>query len=392
MEKEKIKSGSLIFLLAYSIFLFRLCLSNTTFVEYVPINTTSMLILLVIASLLVVIKIIIFDRYTVFNIVLLLIISIISIISYRHNAHVDILVIMLLLIGARNVNLSSIVRCHFYIYFIIMIFGVLFSLMGLIDNYVTISVLKGYRYALGNTYPTDFSAGILYLFFDYAYLKSKWNWRNSVTLAIVAISVYMITRSFGNLLNSLIFICLLILIHNKVGLKIITSRLVHFFSVLLYPILAIISIMAPIQYLTSTNVFLRLFDVISDFRLGYSSQAIKQYGLTLFGEDIKFFGAGWGTNLVSNKYFYVDNGYLQVALLYGVIIIILLCFGFSLVIYKYAKIKNGTVLLIILIVIAIQSVSEPRLFNILYNVFLFSISTELFSSRKCVNEDNELKN
>ena len=127
------------------------------------------------------------------------------------------------------------------------------------------------------------------------------------------------------------------------------------------------------------NPILRTIDIALGYRMGFSAKAIDQYGIGLFGSNITFIGAGWHTD-PSKTYYYVDNGYIYAALLFGLLIMFIICFmmGYS----AYYMGENNSMISLIYIIIAVTSLFEPRLSNYLYNSFLLLFGSCAFRGVK----------
>lgn len=381
----KIKNGNkemslstALFLIAYAIFLGRVAIGNTTFVEYISMYGIVLIFVIIIGLFYIGIKLFISDTYTIKQLILLCIIITIFLVAYKKSTYIDLIILLLLIIGSKNIKLDYIVRCHFIVYGIIMLVALICSVLGIIENYSTYSILRGYRYSMGNTYPTDFAAGIYYLVLDFVYLKrNKWKISYSIGIILLNWGVYCIADGNTSFILSCCIAISMMIIKSAKNIKLIRSKLIQYIIICSFPILGTLSIVIQAIYTQFNSEFLLKLDLLLNNRLSYGHQAIEKYKLSLFGNNIDFIGAGWGT--ASNDYFYVDNGYLQVALTYGIVILCIFCLGFSYVCYKNRK--TNPVLIVILFFIALSGLIEPRFFNILYNSFIFAISIQLFSRK-----------
>ena len=381
-KTKKVNVGTLLFLFAYSICLIRVCLGNTTFSAYITMKNPIFIFLLLISMFCILIKIVFYDKYSIRLIFIFLAIVIVFFLSYHYSTYASLFILLFLFLGSKDVDIKVIVKCHFIIYGIIMLSAFLCSMLGIIDNYVTYSTFRGYRYSLGNTYPTDFAAGILYLIFDYTFLKRKrWKIYNSIIVIMIGYIVYKVTDANASYLLICFFSIFMMLLQNKTFNKIFNNKIFRTLLVIAYPVMAAISLGVQYIFMSCNIPLLRKIDLLLNYRLSYGSKAIEQYGIPLFGKYIKFYGNGWGTNTAINTYFYVDNGYLHFALLYGVVLLFIICCGYSYVFSKYKKDKSSNVMLLILIFIAVSAIIEPRFLNVLYNAFIFIIGIEVFKNR-----------
>lgn len=357
-----------LFLTGFCIFLSKLALGNTTILEFFNVNSLSANFFYILGFSFIAIKIILFDRYSLKNIIIILILSIFFIINYRETGSSEIIILFYLILGSKSVSLRKIVKSHFYTYSLIMLFALLLSLIGYTENFRVFSE-NGIRFSLGNTYPTDFAAGIFYLILDFVYLKNKKMnlFTQLIVLSIIFITFFATKATTSFILSFLFINYVFFMDHYKSKLN-KKRRFKNFVAIIMYPFLCLISFIVPIFADTSSNIW-GTIDKILSYRISYSRLAYERYGIPLFGNPIKFVGGGWNTTS-GQEYFYVDNGYFYFSLFYGIIILSLVCIAFSFVIFNQQKNKY---LIIILVMISLNALIEPRFLNYLYNPFLFSI-------------------
>lgn len=334
------------------------------------------IITMLISTSLILIKLFVCDyRLNFFGFLFSLLVFLIFFISFKNSNSSYILSLILILFGAKNIGLNQVVKIHFFVYFSIMIISLFLSLLGVIENYTVYNASQGIRYSLGNTYPTDFSAGIFYLILDIIFLKKqKWKLFDSFLVVILSFVVYIYTRALMSFTLCIIVNLLLIIINSRKKFFRIISKKISQLLIIIYPLLALISICATI-FSTRVN-FLENVNEILDNRLSYGLLAIEKYGFSLLGRNIQFLGNGWGTEATQSSYFYVDNGYLYTGLVYGLVILIFFSLMLSIVGFRIRK--KTSVLTLILFIVAFSALGEPRFINFLYNPFLFSISYYVF--------------
>ena len=151
------------------------------------------------------------------------------------------------------------------------------------------------------------------------------------------------------------------------------------------------SIWCHMAYDPSNPIWKKVNALLSG-RLNLGNTAIKQYGFTLCGQDIKWISQS--IESVFSKiegYNYVDCSYLQIALQYGLIFLCLLLMGCSFLMVRAFREKQDY-LCWILAAIFVHSMIEPRLLHPWYNPFILlclsSISpkSEDVSGRSLVNK------
>ena len=378
-KSYQVRLSDALFVLAYGLAIFRGAIGNTTFTQYFSIYGPFFIVTISFVTVLLLFKIIFLDRFSIRNLMLLLVIMAVLGFSFLRSGYSELLILLIILLGSKNIRIDNVVKTHFIVYGTVTLVAVICSLIGIIENYKTFSG----AYALGNTYSTDFAAGILELTLDYAYLKTrKWKMRYSVIYVIIALLLYRITHARMNSTLIIILGLVEIFVNKFKSDKTRNGSRLNIIVSLLFPTFAAISLFVQGMYNKLTNPIFRTIDIFMSNRISYGYQAIQKYGLMAWGRRIDFIGAGWNTaTSINSSYFYVDNGYLQCALLYGMIIMILICAGYSFIaISKKNRLNFG--LIIVLLFYSIWGVIEPRIFYLIYAPFLIVIGITLLSDKE----------
>ena len=118
-------------------------------------------------------------------------------------------------------------------------------------------------------------------------------------------------------------------------------------------------------------------------RLRLGHEGLDKYGITLFGQPIKWVGNGLQVLLhgYTGEYNYVDSSYLQILYQYGCLFLILVLFAFSAMIYMSVKMEKYYLTWILLIIV-LYCITEPRLINLAYNPFILLCATECIEYNK----------
>ena len=273
-----------------------------------------------------------------------------------------------LIVGAKDVDFDKILKVYLTIGVTIMVAAFAASQMGWIENYDYTAIRDNtviYRYAFGSVYPTDFAAHVFYL-------------------AIAALCLHENKISLGMIINQLVlgafvldkcgartsFICLLILAFSVLGVKLLKMRIN---KNALYYILNASTILFPILYYWLTYIYHKGESIAIDIdrmlsgRLALGLTAIQEYGHKLFGQDVV--ERGWGRGSVEGEYFFIDDSYIRIAILYGVVLLIVVL---GLTFYNgFRSIKcKRIVVLIALVVIGLHSFMEHHLLELAYNPLL----------------------
>lgn len=138
-------------------------------------------------------------------------------------------------------------------------------------------------------------------------------------------------------------------------------------------------VIAMLLYGMSTPIGHGLDEAISG-RLKYACQAVADYGIPVWGENIVW--KGWGGFAYTNKdtmllYNYVDIAYMQMMFNYGIVFLGVIVLAYMTVLKQQMKKKNYY-LIFCLIMVLCWSVMEPGLIEIQTNCF-FLLFAGLFN-------------
>ena len=186
--KQKLTSlnGEKLFFFAYTVSLFVSFVISTTFMQYIPvrylnwINYMLMLILLL--------KILVFDNFKLWQLGLMSLIMILAIYSWRKSQITSLMIMVAYILSAKNIEFTKIVKRYFDVNFVMLIGVSIYSLLGIIKN-LGFERNGIVRQALGIDYPTDLAAYVLYLALAYCFLKyDHLRWYNYFGLSLIHIS------------------------------------------------------------------------------------------------------------------------------------------------------------------------------------------------------------
>ena len=129
-------------------------------------------------------------------------------------------------------------------------------------------------------------------------------------------------------------------------------------------------------------------------RIRLTANAIRNYGVHLFGNNIEWIGFGGSTDTDSllASYNFVDSSYLRVLLDNGIIFLVLVLFAYSFFLYKLL-IKKQYSILIVLISVLLLSFTEPWLIDVMYNPFVLLGGIVFFRKSKfndCFQNDGSI--
>lgn len=311
-------------------------------------------------------------RYVIFACAVALMIAFNS-----HSALVDIAV---LIVGVHGVSLKDAVRVFFRTASVVCGALFLLSILGVIENLVIYTGLKP-RYSFGSVYPTDFAATLFYIELAHAYLKGKnYNLRNFFFW--IVISFFVLVFCVARLDFILIFCFAWAMLLAAYVPKLFSFRGIRAVLWLMIPVLCVGSILLHVVY-TPENKFFAWMNGLLSGRLYYGNLAVNDYGFTLFGQVVRMQGWGFTTTEWDSKlgYYFVDCGWLSLALQYGIVMVVFVCAVYTAVSRKSFK-EGDHILPIILFFIALTSVVDHHLFEYWFNPFLLVLNMGLCAGRR----------
>lgn len=356
-----------------------LCLSmygTTMFMELVPVSSVSYKLVRTILAVSILVQVFAFiKRYTVRQILLLIIFGAVISLSVVRSGNTGLFDVFVLFVGALKMEQRDILKIYLIVSSLFLCVSFVCSMTGVIQDYIVISGGK-VRHSFGFIYPTDFAAHCLYLWLTYLALTKHKISLMHVLFSIVA--AYLLFHFCMARLNAGLFLLsgfsVYILEKNK---KVLKNRMMRLLITYLFPIFMVLSLLLPKAY-NPANSFWNTLNIISSNRLSQGRQAIIDYGYSLFGQHIRMQGYGWTKTGFDYEfgYFFIDSGYLRVALQYGLILLLLICLGSVLALKEYYKEENWRII-IVLSVLTISYFIDHHIMEIAYNPFLFIYMTSL---------------
>ncbi len=368
--------GRRLFLVSYILMLVRVLLSSSTFVVY--LNADGIFfryILRILLWLPIFVKLFTQDRFTgrTFLAYCLFACLILAItVSGRSFELVD---LAILVIGVHGVPLRSVVRAFFYTAATVCLTLFCMSLCGIIENFVSISAGRP-RYAFGNVYATDFAATVFYIELAHAYLKGKrYNFRNF--LFWMAVSAFIMLFCVARLDFALIFCTAWVMLAVGYFPRLFSLRAVKVCLWSAIPIFCILSIVLHAVYAPGNSFLAWLNDLLSG-RLYYGNMAFRDYGFSLFGKRVVMQGWGFSTDEWDAElgYYFVDCGWLSIALRFGVVMLVFVCTVFTLISKSSLK-KGDCILPIILFFLALTSMVDHHMLEYHFDPFLLVLNAGL---------------
>lgn len=307
------------------------------------------------------------------------------------NRYDEVLVMILLMLGAKGIPFRKIVKTYFTIALVIVAGVFLLSLSGVIENLIYTQSGRSFRMAFGFSYPTRFAAHIFFLLLWYWYLRdNKLTYKGAVLPVVAGIFVWIFCEARLSAMAlagmSLVMVYQIFQCHKERRQQTdyhMNSYLSGALS-LSIPIATILITGLTMAYTSDSILFQKMNSILSG-RLSLSKKAMDIYGFELWGQWIRLSGNG-GYLVNNSKYFYIDSALLQFSIQYGIILLLILMVLFWYVGIRAEKGKKW-VLLWIIAFVAFHGLFEPHTLRVGYCPLIFGVFAE-FSDKK-ERTDNE---
>lgn len=281
-----------------------------------------------------------------------------------------------LIVGAKDIDFKSILKVCFLTGFSLCLISLVGSSIGLIENKVISMDMESMemmgssnakRYSYGYGWPTGCAIHISFVCLIYwAYKEGLLKWREIISFLCAFWIVYYYNQARQAAIIILLMVVIsfyLLYLHkrNKRG-----PRFLMFLLISSIPLFAIVSIIGTILYDESDILWIAANIIFSNrLKLGYD--AIEEYGFRWFGQYFEMIGGD-----TTYEYNYVDSSYVQMYLLWGIVLttfLLVLYFAISLKAYK----RGDMALLFAIMLAGLSSVTSQYLFQIMSCPFLLAL-------------------
>lgn len=286
--------------------------------------------------------------------------------------------------SARNMEVNKILRISYIISLVMLVFIILSSYLGIIQNYIYYSALRerqylGFRYAL---YPSSILCNIIFL---KVYLeKENISWLSLISLLVGNYILFQYTDSRLTFILGVALIVFSAIMKKSQKFREILLNRTFIWSFL---VLALLSIYATINYDYLSDWQSDLNEALGG-RLSLGNSTLKFYGYGLFGKTLSLSGNGLDENgmLNTSTYDYVDNLYVLLLLRAGIIFLFIFLVAMT-IIMKKIYIQKDSYLYIIFILLAFHGIIDDLIMLPQYNSFWFVVAA-LFMGRKISKTTN----
>ena len=335
----------------YYLGLFMICLKNWEYISKL-INFDNILGKIINLIIILIFGFCIFNRkYNKKEILLILVSGIVLLINSLYIKEYIFFLDYLAILASKNVKINNIIKFIFKFnvaiiisHFFITIFSILLNINA--NTYITnVDGVNRYNFYMRHT--NYFAAVIFWTLGMYIFLNDdKSIIKKMIIICITGIISYILTKSRTSLILYIAFI-LLIIVNRQKRLKRIIPLVARYSFIALSIVLSFITINFFNFKDEIYEVFLQLNKILS-YRIVLGVVGYYNYGWTFLGQSINYL-----EKINANEFYIdtlvVDSFYISCLINYGIIILVILTFGF----YRISKkIDNKYLIFIILLIIA----------------------------------------
>lgn len=293
--------------------------------------------------------------------------------AWMENHSVNVLLLALLIVGAKDIPFRKIVCAHMLALVFLLLITMGAVAIGLIENVVYAQEERLItRYAFGMTYPTNYAAYLFYLSLDYWYWRGEnLKWLDICFAGLLGIFVLLFCGARCSAICFGLMVIAMILYKKKLGKKVLAVFLSGSVTI------AAAGWTALTMLYSYQKLYMVKLDSLFSNRLNLGRKGIDIYGFQAWGRAISMNGNGEGE--YASKYFFLDSSYLQCGIMYGLVILGLVLLAFF-VIGNQARRDHEWVLLWILALIAVHSTMEQHLLEISSCIYILAV----FADRRLV--------
>lgn len=366
-------TGEGLYLFAFGVVLFVSFLINTTFMSYLVVKYLNYITYLMVGILL--IKMVTFDHYHWWQLLLLFAILGLAVISWRKSHITSLMIMTAFVIAARGVDFHKVIHSYLWINGMLLLSTFVYSLIGVISN-LTYYRHHIPRFSLGIDYPTDLAAYVLYFVIAWCFqYYEKLNLRDYLIIIIADFLMFLVTNARLDALMILLFVCAILIAKRADNGKPIAVNICKTFWS--FSIILPYGYFLLNYYYSEKNNIMRHINNLLSGRLALGNRGLNQYGITIFGQHLveRGWGGASGSAMSEDepwKYFFIDSSYMRLLLIYGLIIGVLVI-AVVMAISIRSTLKHEYLIPAIMLMITISSLIDQHLLEITFNPFLIGL-------------------
>ena len=371
---QRISATDYLWYCAYSFFVIYYILSKTFFYQYF-MNILDYKIVLVFCMSILLTRELFLNKLTRRLMLVFLFCGILMIIvmhSSSGGGANSVACIVLFAFAARNIPFKQIAKHTIFISEVLLAFVILCAFSDIIPNYVRETngrtrYYLGFLYAL---YPSAIMFNITAL--SVYSKKEKLKISNFVFLILVNYFIFQYTDSRLSFYTSILLLVFAAILRFKP--KCIEERKVMCnIASFSFPICMTVSVALTIAYGTGTS-WIEGLNILLGKRLSLGLNSLITNGVTLFGQNLSWIGAGLNAygERSNEQYTWVDSMYIQVLQHFGIVFCLVLMVILTLAMRKCIKYSDYW-MLVILSIFALHGIIDDLIIYVQFNTFWIAI-------------------
>jgi len=304
--------------------------------------------------------------YRIRPIVFLVIFGIITALSWYFSRDTLLLWMFLMIAAAYGQDGERIVRIAVITVSAMLVFTIALSLTGVTEDFIFVDGGR-MRHSLGYNWATNAPTLLFFLGLAYIFIrKERMKFWEFIILEAANVFLFIMTdTNIPFLLMSLYLILFFVETLFKNHWRIL--RHLNSLYVFVPVIICALSVLICVLFNPDSESWQRLNSALNH-RLGYVWEGIRRFGITPFGRQIAWIGnAVGGAEGAEGAYNYVDCSYMQILLNYGVVFLAAVTALYTALVRNALKVRDHWLISITAFVM-IHSFTEPRLYNMAFNV------------------------
>lgn len=277
--------------------------------------------------------------------------------------------LLLLIAASKNTEFDEIVRCTYYMLLCMIPLIILLCFMGVLPDHTTSALYRGVktRYSLGFSLPNRLGFRIFQLFSCHFYLRRKdFRFRDWIYGIAAILFIYLVPNFLTSCycIGLLLALALVDRMMEKYGVRMLS----FYRNALIFIALLSNGMSLFLTWNGAKHGIWAYVDGWISYRFSFCHEALLKYGISLFGKNI----AGSSDMLL-------DNGYVTILLRFGVAVYLFI--SISLLIQLVYSKKRDSALFLLLVVLAVDGISQEIIFRASYNVFLLALGDILYEKQ-----------
>lgn len=329
LRRQKLSAGETMFLALWLLYQVTYILMVQSEYRYIIPSASSVfnrLQLPIIAALFC--KILFFDNKLNYRIIWSVVVFLLVFISARNCGNYHILTACAFALGYKGVDTRRFITLDIWIKIVLIVFVIGSCLLGIIPNYTIVTGAgEVEKAAFGFYHPNVLGNYALAALLEWLYLNyKKFTWRHSVIYLGVIALLYSVCRARTAIYSAVLILVLMLCIKLFPGLS-VKRKFVRFLLVISAPLCAAASFFAGYFYRSSSAVWAAL-DSLLTTRIRMMHYFLSNDGISLLGQSIEIVGSR-EARTVGTVSIILDNSYVKLGIMYGVVVLALICIFYS---------------------------------------------------------------